>query len=586
MIKRYFFYIKKIFRFVPISSAIVLITFLMSGLMPAVLSFFTEKIINLVTFKSNLNLLYRSLFFLFLWYLFDGILKSVNQVALNAGLFEKTNLILRKKLAEKCMEIPLLQFEKTEFLERLTNAKDSIASEDFCMLYYNFVSNLKSSFTLLSVTVLLYTYHPLLSIFALLSTIPIFINRMIRGKDFANLKSLQKGNIHRSKVYRSWLFQDPYQKELRLSNSQKIIQGFWEEEEKERIKALKSFHRKDYLEYAICEFIKSLGLLISIAFTFLLVFNQKIEVSMAAAALLAFQSMQSGATSLFQGLGQGRYYLSRSDVLFEIFKYEKETITMEENDENELRSCKVVFTYPQNKEFCLGPLDFVLEKNKSYAIVGSNGAGKSTIAKLLMGLYPPKTGVIQRKKEAFTPISYMPQKIHRFKMTVQEFFQMGNDERISENQMLNMIKTFDLPLTPKTVLGREFKGVELSGGEWQKLYLAKMALENKPFLIFDEPTSNIDPLQESKIYRWVLDKIKGKTSLIITHRLALCPYVDEIIHMEEGKIIAKAHHQELLKIDPLYHEMVKEQGKWYGEDTKSLPKKENEDGKDDIHSLE
>lgn len=115
----------------------------------------------------------------------------------------------------------------------------------------------------------------------------------------------------------------------------------------------------------------------------------------------------------------------------------------------------------------------------------------------------------------------------------------------------------------ETMLGKEFGGLELSGGEWQKVSIARCIQKDAKLLILDEPTSALDPIAEAKILQDFIALSRGKTSIIITHRLGICQQVDNIVVMDQGKAVQSGTHEALMKQMGLYRELYESQRKWY-----------------------
>lgn len=144
--------------------------------------------------------------------------------------------------------------------------------------------------------------------------------------------------------------------------------------------------------------------------------------------------------------------------------------------------------------------------------------------------------------------------------------QMHNDEKLLQSakaadieQIVRRVGGLD------TQLGREFDGVELSGGEWQKISIARGLNKDADIIILDEPTSALDPLVEYDILKKFVDLTEGKTSVIISHRVGLCRFADRIIVMQDGRVAGNGTHEELLGSNAEYKRIWNEQAKWYAE---------------------
>ena len=125
------------------------------------------------------------------------------------------------------------------------------------------------------------------------------------------------------------------------------------------------------------------------------------------------------------------------------------------------------------------------------------------------------------------------------------------------------VNSNEYPEKENTMLSREFGGTDVSGGQWQRIAIARGMYRTHNILVLDEPTSAIDPLEETKLYNKFLDISQGKTTIMVTHRIGVAKVADEIIVMKAGAICEKGTHDELMKKKGVYFDMYSEQAKWY-----------------------
>ena len=235
----------------------------------------------------------------------------------------------------------------------------------------------------------------------------------------------------------------------------------------------------------------------------------------------------------------------------------------------------VSFRYPGSDRMVLDNLNLRFEKGERYALVGENGSGKTTIVKLLLGLYNDYGGEILIDGVDLREISSVSdlfavafQDFHKYEIRLKDFLTFGRDAFDLERAMGVL---HDLGIHPKVLQDNPYLGrldqssLELSGGEWQKLLLARILLDDSPFKILDEPTASIDPLQEARLYSY-FDSMPGDfTSLLITHRLGASINVKNILVLADGKIVEKGSHDELMKKGGRYARMFNAQRRWYRE---------------------
>lgn len=238
----------------------------------------------------------------------------------------------------------------------------------------------------------------------------------------------------------------------------------------------------------------------------------------------------------------------------------------------------VSFKYPGCDEYIIKDLDIDLLPHKHYALVGMNGAGKTTLIKLLTGLYTEFEGKILINGQDIREIgvndlrkiySVAFQDFAKYNITIREYLQF--ELPIEENKiwkilsLINMDKYIAaLPYKLDTPLGKiKADGQEFSQGQWQRLMLARNLLHPAPIYIFDEPTSAIDPVGESKLYDQIRRLTINHLSFFITHRLGAARYADEILVLSKGVIAERGNHEELMKQGGIYAEMYETQKEWY-----------------------
>lgn len=241
----------------------------------------------------------------------------------------------------------------------------------------------------------------------------------------------------------------------------------------------------------------------------------------------------------------------------------------------------VWFKYPNAEHYILEGVSFDLEANKHYAFVGKNGSGKTTLIKLLSGLYTDYDGeiLINGKELRTYPLSTLKalfsivyQDFARFQVSMATNIALGHTaeevpldtiqhiaEQVALTDTIHQLK--DGLHTPLGKINAE--GSDLSGGQWQKVAIARSLVSVAPIKILDDPTSNLDPIAESTLYYEFESLMKGKTTIFISHRLGSTKLADEILVIDKGKIIERGSHQQLMAINGLYSEMFDSQRKWY-----------------------
>ncbi len=260
-----------------------------------------------------------------------------------------------------------------------------------------------------------------------------------------------------------------------------------------------------------------------------------------------------------------------ANTLFYILSYDERKVEKSSKYGDEIEFSHVSFKYPGTQKTVLHDLSFRINKDKVTAIVGENGAGKSTIIKLVAGLYEPTEGTVRisnmnpysmSNEDISNELSIVFQDFKNYEISLRDNILFGKVGDISEDLKLLELDKY----SEDTNIGKlEEDGVYLSGGENQKLALARAIQKKSDFLIFDEPTASMDPMVEAKMYDNIMKVLKSRGAIIITHRLVLSKLADDIIVLNEGRIIERGSHEELMKKGGIYKQMYDEQSGWYKE---------------------
>ena len=310
-----------------------------------------------------------------------------------------------------------------------------------------------------------------------------------------------------------------------------------------------------------------------------------------------FISLVSAVTSLIQMLSwQLSYLVSELTKNIEYLKDLTNFSSLKEEEgatDNPLETSvkfkslefkNVRFKYPETENYILDGMSFVIEHGKHYAFVGTNGAGKTTITKLITGLYNEYEGDIlidgknikeysQSYLKALCSVVY--QDFAKYFISFKDNISIGringvknegNDvliqDAISTMSLNDVIET--LPQGIDTPLGKiKSKGVDVSGGQWQRIAMARAIINPSPLRILDEPTAALDPISESNIYEKFEEISRGGTTIFISHRLGSTKLADEIFVLGNGQVLEKGSHNELINKNGIYTEMYESQKGWY-----------------------
>lgn len=312
------------------------------------------------------------------------------------------------------------------------------------------------------------------------------------------------------------------------------------------------------------------------------------DFTMATSALRTFSDSITNITGSLIDLGENSAYVK----IYREFMKKKNTIAVPGRGRNikELPDTRYIyeladvgFKYPGSEKMVLEGLNLQAEKGKFYVIVGKNGVGKTTLVRLLCRLYDPSSGIIRYMNNDLRDLEYKSyrdnigvvfQDYKYYCLSIAENVAMneydGSEEVIKKiSDALNVAglseKINSLPKGINTQLGKIFdkEGVLLSGGELQKLALARVLFKNSSVVILDEPSSALDALAEDELIRTFNTALKGKTVFYISHRLSVAKYADKVIFMEDSGIKGFDTHETLLESIKSYRILYESQAKHY-----------------------
>ncbi|MBQ8524293.1 MAG: ABC transporter ATP-binding protein [Clostridia bacterium] len=299
-----------------------------------------------------------------------------------------------------------------------------------------------------------------------------------------------------------------------------------------------------------------------------------------------FTGMFSSILGDFTGLHSQSLELSKLREMLELdepFKFEDgEALVPDKNGSYTFTFENVSFRYPEAEKDTISGLNLTVNAGEKLAIVGLNGAGKTTLVKLMCGLFDPTEGRVlingedlrkYNRRDIYKHFSAVFQTFSILSVTLEENVTL-QEEGINYEKLYDVIekaglseKVASLEHGYKTQIGRDVyeDGVLLSGGETQRLMLARALYKDAPVILLDEPTAALDPIAENELYMKYSDMTAGRTSVYISHRLASTRFCDRIIYLEDGRIVEEGSHANLMRRGGKYKELFDIQSKYYKE---------------------
>jgi len=493
---------------------------------------------------------------------------------------------------EKSNTLDLAFFENPEFYDKLRNATDQSTYQPTSMVSQTF-GLVQTLVTLFSMLFLLLGLAWWLAIIALIVPIPSFIASSRYGWRGYQLMRRQSPERRLMAYFNQLMTTDRYTKEIKLfdlgdhfiERFKQLANKFYEEKKSILIRR----YMTGFLWTSITVVANS-GIYLYVAFEAVLGRLTLGQLTLYTQTALQtgqnFQSLLNGISSTYET----NLYVS---TLFEFLEYEPKLVSPEhpqpvdplaDKQGLDIEFRNVSFTYPDKDpetEAALRNVSFTVRAGESIALVGSNGAGKTTIVKLLTRLYDPDEGEIligghnikeYDLKELREHVGVIFQDYVTYYLSARENIGVGRIAEM-ENELLvagaakksgadRVIER--LPQGYETTLGRWFeKGAQLSGGEWQKVALARAFMRDASILILDEPTSSLDAQAEYEVFARFRVLTQGKTAVFISHRFSTVRLADRIIVLEHGRVIEHGSHQELIQLEGRYAELFNLQAEAY-----------------------
>ena len=489
----------------------------------------------------------------------------------------------------KYIKINYEHLEDPAFRDRYQTATSTLNnnSQGFEGLYHNFFALLPMIFTAGLLSVIIGIFQPLVLAACLIGGIIIVIvNREISKYVFKRRDDLSRAYRKKDYFYET-CYNFAYGKDIRVFRLEEKLAEDYKRRSYDYITVVKQIANRRF-SIGLFELLMLL-LQDGLAFFFVIraYFDQAIslgDVSFYIAAIIALSTALRGISGLLTEMNTNArlsddYFDYLDDQSLFTLQGDRKAIPQEETLEIEFRN--VTFTYPRSEQVILDGISFKINKGEKISIVGLNGAGKTTLVKLLCRLYRPKSGEILvngRSIYEYDYESYLRQisavfqdfKLFSYSLKENILNEDGDEEEAYKVACkVGLKEKIDsLPEGINSLYSKIFdeKGIELSGGEAQKVAIARALHKNASLVILDEPTSALDPIAEAEIYMHFNELVEEKTAIYISHRMSSSVFCDRIIVIDSGKISAIAPHAELMKdTEGLYYKLFMTQAQNYQE---------------------
>jgi ATP-binding cassette subfamily B protein len=512
-------------------------------------------------------------------------LSNIDQQLLQEHVSNRIQL----QILEKSNTLDLSFFENPEFYDRLRHAADEATYKPVSMISDTFGLG-RTFITLFSMLFLLFQLSWWLAIVALIIPIPSFIASSKYGWIGFQRMRRQSPERRQMQYFIRLMTTDDYNKEIKLFN----LGTFFIERCKMLMEKFYDENKKVLIPRYMVGFVWAAVTVAANSAIYLYIALRAVAGSITLGQLTKFTQATIQAGTNFQSVLDGFSSTYENNLfvstLFEFLEYTPQIISPANpapiDPSTNIKGLSVEFrnvsfTYPEKSEPALKNISFIIQTGEAIALVGRNGAGKTTLVKLLTRLYDPDEGEIfiggrnikeYDLEELREQVGVIFQDYVRYNMKANENIGMG---RIAEIENGPMISTAAQKSGADTViekleegyesmLGRWFdKGVQLSGGEWQKVALARAFIRDARILVLDEPTSALDPQAEYDVFSRFRQLTEGKTAIFISHRFSTVRLADRIFVIEQGILRENGSHKELMDLNGRYAELFNLQAEAY-----------------------
>lgn len=590
-----YLFCKKMVKLLPFHTVFYVISQGLGALIPAAQTLAITMFINSVcsanmTQSQGLNIIFPLLLIL-LCVFFQNIIPVITRVV-NVSKRNKLALYMNHILIKKQMNLSYRYTEDDETCNLIYRVRDNCVNY-FDEGYTNVINSFALFVKLTSLMVIIFKASVVSGFVILVIVYPLLFFAMKTGKINYVLEQDAETIKRKYQYFFSILTSKEAANERNLFGfSKNMTEKYNELFEVAFVKEAKIINKR----YANMKSGSIITLIVSICIMLIMLprlFKNEISaglyIGLAGAVLDLIQSMSWQLAGMMQNYAKLNQFFGDYNQYMKLDEQvgaEEEPKRVSVTDEASLEFRNVSFRYPGTSSYILKNCSFKLAGGCSYAVVGENGAGKTTIAKLVMGLYDDYEGDILINGRNVKEYSYgelkglvaaVFQDFARYELSVKENIGIGKIEQFSsvgfeKNEiedicdglsMTDWIRSF--PGEFDTMLGKlEEGGVDLSGGQWQKIAIARLLYSKASINILDEPTASMDAIAESRIYELFQKLNIGKFNILITHRMGAARIADEILVLQNGAVIEQGNHNRLMNIENgIYRKMYESQRQWY-----------------------
>lgn len=590
MLKNSFYMYKKIWKYSKLRVLFMLLEIIAAGVNTYVDVMFYKLMIDGITaHKSFWYVLIILGIRTITLFVYQSVLAINVEVAYPATQLKITRG-LSMELYEKVKSIDITSVDDSEFYDKYSRAFNEIEYRSRVLLFtLGYLIQTVVQIAIVGVT--LANMNPLILLIALLGAV---------ASTWANVRKAKmtyEYDKKRTKIQRAYdyvrriFYQPQYAKDIRTTHVNQILYNRYEEAVKNDRNVIRKSGSKIALARILAEVIffflgtgaTSLCLLYE-------VYKGVIGVGDFVTGSYAVQNLTNnllGFANLLPQFAEHSLFIQNFRDVMDCeskIKVDEDAVDINIKESHQLDLKNVSYKYPNVSENTIRNVSLSIKKGERIGLVGENGAGKSTLLKLLLRLYEPDSGEIRMdnrpyrkitKESLMNAFSIVEQDFQHYAFSIKEDISFEVNEKSSEKKIRDALEKVDLldaveklPNGLDSCLTNEFdeEGINLSGGQLQRLAIARMIYQDSGILIMDEPSSSLDPVSEAKMFEIIYRLAEGKTLILVSHRLSGVKDMDRIIFMEHGEVAEAGTHQELMKQNGKYANMFRIQAERYGEE--------------------
>ena len=503
----------------------------------------------------------------------DGDLEQLEMVQSN-----RQQEMLHAKLYSRVGDLPSEYFEMASVNDNIRQVFDFIGNpfsgvnHEVMLKSYIVIARTVS---ILSIALTLFVFNPWLCLILLVAPLPVLWTTGLSEKFRFKLRR-ENSQLARRVAYYQDLFLSSASKEIKVLGLHHYFFEAWQRVAEAHILKEKKLIRIQTLLDTCNSLIVNLVTIGNMVFIVVLLAKGQISLGIFGAVLALTGGLVTDTTQLLTCFATLMGKQQEAQQFFDFMSLPSQDNKGQTLSKvSELRLENVSYRYPLTSKYILKKINLKIKSGENIAFVGENGGGKTTLVKLILGLLSPSMGEFTINgiesgslniSNRLAQQSTVSQELSRYKtFTIKENVYLGDTlnplDETKIDQALDFVSLNDI--ASDEVLGKEIGGIDLSGGQWQKLAIARSVYRNRALLVLDEPTSNLDPLMETEIFQHYLTMANDKTVIYVTHRISMAVLAQRIIVIKDGEIIQDGSHDDLIKNEGEYKRLYQEQAKWY-----------------------